>query len=307
MSIQFNRQRPRPWIVLFALAIFSLPLTLAALQHQPPPPVTDSTVDQPDVNVKGQLPAESTKGEIQENRQKPGTSERNETIPCGTTPAEEATGPDRTEVVYRLDEMFDHPDGYVGKTITVDGKMHRQFTDRVFTIEDEGFFRDRDMLVITLVPMSQSVVPLQGSFDQGKHVRVTGVLRPYDRGKLECLYGPLHLESREGHSFTKNPVLIIGHKEPPTPIAAVVQPPLIVESPPVAEPPAIKREKPAPAPEEAAQPAAPKEAPAATPAPAAPESLPKTAGNLPLVGLAGALFLFAACCVRLYTSTIRGK
>src|SRR3989454_12194411 len=145
MIFHFTRQPPRQGMVLLARAIAILPLPSAPPHPAPPPPVTDSTVDQPDVNVKGQLPAESMKGEIQENRQKPGTSERNETIPCGTTPAEEATGPDRTEVVYRLDEMFDHPDGYVGKTITVDGKMHRQFTDRGFTIEDEGFFRDRDM------------------------------------------------------------------------------------------------------------------------------------------------------------------
>jgi hypothetical protein len=45
----------------------------------------------------------------------------------------------------------------------------------------------------------------------------------YDCQSLECLYGLLNLESREGHSFTKGPVLIVEKttqtdREKPTPI-----------------------------------------------------------------------------------------
>jgi hypothetical protein len=185
--------------------------------------------------------------------------------------------------------MLNHPEEYLGKTITVDGEMHRQFTDRVFTIEDDGFFRDRDMLVISVTPMNESVIPLQDSFDRGKNVRVTGVVRPFDRDQLECLYGPLNLESREGKSFTKNPVLIIGFK-PPTPVAVVIE------------------EKPAPPPEPAPAPAVelpPPPPPAPMPEP--PE-LPRTASDVPFAAAAGVFFIFAAGLAHLLgRATVRSK
>ena len=193
-----------------------------------------------------------------------------------------------------MGHLLNGPDEYLGKTITVDGEMHRQFTEKVFTIEDDNFLRDRDMLVISVTPMSESVIPLQNSFDRGKNVRVTGVLRPYDRDKLECLFGPLNLESREGHSFTKNPVLIIGYREPPK--QTVNMPPPSLEKPT----PSL----PAPEPTAAPEPAAPKEeiaeeiAVVQTPPP---PTLPKTASNVPLIGLTGALFLLAACSKRFFT------
>jgi hypothetical protein len=209
MSTQFWR-RSGAQIALVALVVFSLPFTIMALQHHPAPRVLDSTVDQPNAHVEGVLPIKATE-EAPGNREKTGTDARNE-VSCGGTVAQEASGPARTEVIYRLSMMLNHSDEYVGRTITVDGEMHRQFTARVFTIQDDGFLRDGDMLVISLTPMSESVIPLQDSFERGKKVRVTGVLRPYDQGKLECLFGPLNLESREGHSFTKHPVLIIGYR-----------------------------------------------------------------------------------------------
>jgi hypothetical protein len=201
--------------------------------------------------------------------------------PCGQpavgdTVEDWAKGPSQTEVVYKLGQMLNHSEDYIGKTITVDGEMHRQFTDRVFTIEDDGFLRDRDLLVISLIPMSESVIPLQDSFERGKQVRVTGVLRPFDRDKLECLFGPLNIESREGHSFTKNPVLIIGYKEP-APVAAVMPPPPIEPAP---LPPPMIEETPAPAPE-------PQVVPEAVIIQELPAALPRTASNLQLAALAG--------------------
>jgi hypothetical protein len=112
-------------------------------------------------------------------------------------------------IIVSMKELEKHPQDYYGKTVTVDGELHRTFTDNMFTIDDGGFFRDQDILVISAVPKAEAVVPLEGSLKEGKDVRVTGVVQPYDRGKLECAYGPLHLESREGYFFTKNPVLII--------------------------------------------------------------------------------------------------
>jgi hypothetical protein len=285
MSNQFNRSGRGIWIALFALALFSFPFTLAALQHEPAPPVTPSTVEQPNAKVDGEAP------EI--NREKPSEP------PCGgATQADLAKGTPDTSVIYKLSQLEKDAENWYGKTITVDGEMHRQFTDRVFTIEDDGFLRDRDVLVISLVPMSDSVIPLQDSFERGKNVRVTGTVRPYDEAQLECLFGPLNVESREGHSFTKNPVLILGYKEPPKAAEVIVNQTAELEPPPALQPPEqpVQIQPPAPAP-----------APIMPEAKPEPKSLPKTASTLPFVGLAGLLSVFAAFSVSAFRSVARSK
>ena len=190
-------------------------------------------------------------------------------------------------ILLTMEELEKNPEAYYGKTVTVEGEMHRIFTDKVFTIEDDGFWRDHDVLVISTDPMSDVVKPLEESIDPGKDVQVTGVVHPYDREKLECAYGPLHLESREGHSFTKNPVLIIDRREPPQ-SAAIIE----LEVPAAPEPQAAA---PMPAPPEPA-PVAP--APAPEIAQAMPPELPKTAGELPLLGISGLLALCIALVIR---------
>lgn len=307
MNMQFNR---RHWVLLIpvvALAVFSIPF-MAAPQHEPPPPVTPSTVEQPAAQVEGQpleeeeIDIDTDEGEIEIEREKGGEVEIEREKPAETTISCDQFAPltsadaTQTNVVYKLGEMLDHPEEYLGKTVTVDGEMHRQFTDRVFTIEDDGFLRDRDMLVISVTPMNESVIPLQDSFERGKNVRVTGVVRPYDREQLECLYGPLNLESREGKSFTKNPVLIIGYK-PPTPVAVIIE------------------EKPAPLPEPAPPAPAVELPPPPPPAPAPmpevtppPPQLPRTASDVPFAAAVGLFFIFAAGLVHLLRrAAVRSK
>jgi LPXTG-motif cell wall-anchored protein len=306
MNTHFTPRRLGLLVTFVALAVISLPFTTAARQHEPPPPVVDSTVYQPNAEIKGaQCPTEVPEPtscpapEPTCPREKPAPSS---CVTCDkdaeARAIQEATGTQNTNVIYKLGRLLDHPDDYLGKTITVDGEMHRQFTEQAFTIEDDGFLRDHDMLVISVTPMSQSVIPLQESFDRGKQVRVTGVLRPYDQEQLECLYGPLNLESREGKSFTKHPVLIIGHR-PAQPVATVTE---------------IILEKPAPAPEPAPAPAA---APEPAPAPVVEETeevvviepaLPKTASNEPLLAIAGVLLILAAGTVRFFgRGTVRSE
>jgi hypothetical protein len=193
-------------------------------------------------------------------------------------------------ILVTMEELEKNPEAYYGKTVTVEGEMHRIFSDKVFTIEDDGFWRDKDVLVVSTAPMSDVVKPLADSIDPGEDVQVTGVVQPYDRAKLECAYGPLHLESREGHSFTKNPVLIIDRREPPQ-SAAIIE----LEVPAAPEPQAAA---PMPAPPEPA-PAAPAPAPAPAPvAQAMPQELPKTASELPLLGISGLLALCIAFVMR---------
>jgi len=183
-------------------------------------------------------------------------------------------------IVVTIEELRKNRDNYYGKTVTVDGNIHRTFTDNVFTIEDKALVKgDPDVLVISTVPKPEAVTSLdmkERSVDRGKRVRLTGVVQPYDRGKLECAYGPLHLESREGHSFTRSPVVIVEK----------------TESAKAEMPAPINLGKPTPTLPESATPA-PESTPA-QPEAETPKSLPKTAGDLPLLALAGLLSIGGA-------------
>jgi len=108
-------------------------------------------------------------------------------------------------IVVSARELQKSPEDYYGKTVTVDGQLHRDFSENVFTISGS----DQDILVISTVPKGDTVVALEHSLKSGKDVRVTGFVAPFDRETLECAYGPLNLESREDHSFTKDLVLIV--------------------------------------------------------------------------------------------------
>src|SRR5829696_3841049 len=67
----------------------------------------------------------------------------------------------------KLDDLIDKQEQYIGKIVTVDGEMHRIFSDRVFTIEDDDLIRDDDVLIISDVPREQAVVALEKSIDPG--------------------------------------------------------------------------------------------------------------------------------------------
>jgi len=176
----------------------------------------------------------------------------------------------------KLDDLIDGKERYYGKIVTVDGEMHRIFTDRVFTIEDDDFLRDDDVLIISDVPREQAVVALEKSIEPGKKVRVTGFVHKYDRQELECLYGPLQVESREGHSFTKSPVLIVQRVQVAEAKAAEIAPERLAAKP-EAGGVAVAR---------------------AEPAPEGGRVLPKTAGGMPLVGLLGLACVLIAWAIR---------
>ncbi|HLH30560.1 MAG TPA: hypothetical protein VKY31_05120 [Terriglobia bacterium] len=113
-------------------------------------------------------------------------------------------------VIVSMEELQAHPRSYYGKVVTVDGNLHRTFTETAFTINQKGFLRSGpDILIISNVPKEKAVTPLEHSVDAGRAVRITGLVQPYDRDKLEGVYGPLHLEKYEGQSFMKSPVLLV--------------------------------------------------------------------------------------------------
>src|SRR5262245_44304511 len=70
-----------------------------------------------------------------------------------------------TGEMVKLDTLIEHKEQYYGKTITVEGEMHRIFTDHVFTIEDDDFLKDDDVLIISDVSRSQAVTPVKKSIE----------------------------------------------------------------------------------------------------------------------------------------------
>jgi len=209
-----------------------------------------------------------------------------------------------TAVNAKLDTVLGHPEDYFGKTVTVEGEMHRTFSERVFSIEDDDFLRDDDLLIITTASKSEVVTPVKDSIEEGEDVRVTGVIVPFHRAEMECKYGPLQIESRASHYKEGDAVMIIER-----PKVAVTAETVEIERE-IAQLPAPEPE-PAPVAEELDQQAQleePAELPAAEPAeePVAQapaqsddEELPRTAGGLPLLALGGALSLLTGLGFRL--------
>jgi len=198
----------------------------------------------------------------------------------------------------KLDTVLNHPADYFGKSVTVEGEMHRTFSDKVFSIEDDDFLRDDDLLIITNTSKSEVVKPVKDSIAEGKDVCVTGVIQPFNRSEMESKFGPLNIESRASHYKEGSPVMIIERTKA------------------VADTASIDREKPLPeaaaepTPEHAAEPIAeptpePKAKPVTEPVPSELETksteqeLPATASPIPLIGLGGLLSMLTAAGIHL--------
>lgn len=183
----------------------------------------------------------------------------------------------------KLDTILNHPNDYFGKTVTVEGEMHRTFSDRVFSIEDDDFLRDDDLLIITNTSKADVVRPVKDSIEEGKDVCVTGVIQPFHRAEMESKFGPLNIESRASHYKEGNPVMII-------------------ERPKQAASTALEREaEPVPAPVPSNLETQSQESDRESQRAAADNDrdLPATASPLPLIGLGGVLSLLTAAGVRL--------
>jgi len=183
----------------------------------------------------------------------------------------------------KLDTVLNHPDNYFGKSVTVEGEMHRTFSDKVFSIEDDDFLRDDDLLIITDSSKADVVKPVKESIGEGKDVCVTGVIQPFHRSEMESKFGPLNIESRASHYPEGSPVMIIENTKAESAGAVELEKPL-PELPAAVEP--MTSPVPTDLETKAEEPEAqPSETPAA---------LPRTASPIPLIGLTGALSLIAA-------------
>ena len=196
-----------------------------------------------------------------------------------------AEGTSERPLEVQLRDLYDHPEDYYGKTVTVKAEVDDTFNENVFTIQDDGY----ESMVIKRGAACDKVEILKDKeWKDGLPLRVTGVVEPFDRDKLECAYGPLDMERKEGDLFTRSPVLIVS--EPPR-TAELAPPPVITHEEPEiiteAAPP-----EPLPAPEEEVAIAVVEEP--AIVQPEEPKALPRTASGLPLAGIAGLFSLLAA-------------
>jgi hypothetical protein len=177
----------------------------------------------------------------------------------------------------KLDTVLNHPQEYFGKTVTVEGEMHRTFSDKVFSIEDDDLLRDDDLLIITNTSKAEVVKPVKDSIDEGKDVCVTGVIQPFHRTEMENKFGPLNIESRASHYPEGSAVMIIERAKAST---AALEPPQAL---PTTQPKAVT--EPVPNTLEARN--------------EPPKQLPATGSPLPLIGLSGVLSMLAAAGIRL--------
>jgi len=193
-----------------------------------------------------------------------------------------AEGTSERPLEVSLRELYDHPEEYYGKTVTVQAEVDDTFNQNTFTIQDDGY---ESMVIKRGAACDKVQVTEDREWEDGTDVSVTGVVEPFDRDKLECAYGPLEMERKEHDLFTRSPVLIVS--EPPK-AAELAPPPVIHEEETViiteAAPP-----EPLPAPEKEVAVAVIEE-----PAIEEPEALPRTASGLPLAGIAGLFSLLAA-------------
>jgi hypothetical protein len=193
-----------------------------------------------------------------------------------------AEGTSERPLEVELRDLHDHPEEYYGKTVTVRAEVDDTFNANTFTIQDDGY----ESMVIKRGAACDKVEILEDKeWKDGLELRVTGVVEPFDRDKLECAYGPLDMESKDGDLFTRSPILIVSE----TPKTAELAPPPVItheEPAPIVEaaPP-----EPLPAPEEEVAVAVIEE-----PAIEEPQALPRTASGLPLAGIAGLFSLLAA-------------
>jgi hypothetical protein len=191
----------------------------------------------------------------------------------------------------KLDTVLNHPDEYFGKTVTVEGEMHRTFSDKVFSIEDDDFFRDDDLLIITNASKSDVVSPVKDSIAEGKDVCVTGVIQPFHRSEMESKFGPLNIESRASHYKDGSPVMIIERTQAVADTATTFdreKPLPVPAAEPVSEPVPTELETKSIEPESAKPPSVVESQPVEQ------EELPATASPLPLLGIAGLLALLSA-------------
>jgi hypothetical protein len=135
--------------------------------------------------------------------------QRRKTSAAAGTDAEErreATAPmmqgDFAATRVKLDEIEDHPQKFVGKTVSVDAEVEDVYGPRLFTIDEPNW---ADLQGEILVHMQS---PLAAMVRENDRVTITGTLKPFVRTEVERDWGWLDLDADTEVTFRAKPVLV---------------------------------------------------------------------------------------------------
>jgi hypothetical protein len=74
-------------------------------------------------------------------------------------------------------EIAEEPNPYIGKTVTISGKVAEVIGANAFTLDDQELIGGKELLVVGAIPA--------GSIDEGKTVRVTASIRQFVMAEIE--------------------------------------------------------------------------------------------------------------------------
>jgi hypothetical protein len=75
-------------------------------------------------------------------------------------------------------ELAEEPSPFMGKTVTLKGKVEKAISRNAFTLDDEEFIGGKELLVVGTMPVISSI-------DAGETVRVTGLIRQFVAAEIE--------------------------------------------------------------------------------------------------------------------------
>ncbi len=126
------------------------------------------------------------------------------TAPAGSDA--ESTAPmmsaSRNAMHVKVNDLEEHPEKYIGKTVSVDAEVDDVLSPRIFKI-DEANWADLDPEVLVYVPSQ-----LAALVRDGDRVTVTGTVKPYMRDDIESDFGWLDQSPKFDASFATRPVLM---------------------------------------------------------------------------------------------------
>ena len=103
------------------------------------------------------------------------------------------------------EELAEDPEAYYNQVVAVEGEVNEMVSPGVFTLGEDGWFNNDELLVVGVDP------GVEGSaLEDGENVTVTGVLRPYISAEFERDYDltwDLDLQQNIEAEYEQKPVL----------------------------------------------------------------------------------------------------
>ncbi|ACB50398.1 hypothetical protein cce_1047 [Crocosphaera subtropica ATCC 51142] len=105
------------------------------------------------------------------------------------------------------EELAENPEAYYNRVVAVEADVAKVYSPNAYTLGEEGWFRNGELLVVGVTPNSELNIQDQ---PEAQYVTVTGVLRPYISSEFEREYDltwDLDLQQEIEAEYTEKPVL----------------------------------------------------------------------------------------------------